>query len=350
MKLYTVGPVEMFDATLNVAGMQLPYFRTKEFSEIMFDSENLLKKFAGAPNDARVVFLTASGSGAMESTVTGCFTEKDKLLIIAGGSFGERFCQICQYHDIPFESVNLEFGETLTAEHLKSFENRGFTGMLVNIHETSTGQLYDMDMLSEFCKRNGMAFVVDAISSFMADRINVSKSGIDALIFSSQKALALSPGISMILLSKRMISDRVDKIKSKSMYLDIKTHLKDMERGQTPFTPAVGCLLELNEALHRLDAMGLEEKILYTETLAKDFRKRMKAIGITVPGYPLSNALTPLVFDKGATDLYEKLREAGLQVTPTGGALKDKVLRIGHMGKLTIDDNRILAEKIIELM
>ena len=61
------------------------------------------------------------------------------------------------------------------------------------------------DLISDFCKRNNLFLVVDAVSSFLADYINMSEHGVDVVITGSQKALACPPGISIIVLSENAI-------------------------------------------------------------------------------------------------------------------------------------------------
>ena len=117
VKLFTVGPAQMYQHTIDVRNQIVPYFRTPEFSELMLDNRRLLLKAVHAAEDSEVMFLTASGSGAMEATVMNCFDEKDKLLVISGGTFGERFEQICEIHGIPFEAMKLGHDEQLTANH-----------------------------------------------------------------------------------------------------------------------------------------------------------------------------------------------------------------------------------------
>ena len=63
-------------------------------------------------------------------------------------------------------------------EHLDAYEGKNFTGFLVNVHETSTGVYYDMDLISDFCRRNGLVLLVDAISSFLADDFFMEKWGV----------------------------------------------------------------------------------------------------------------------------------------------------------------------------
>ena len=352
MKLFTVGPVEMYPETLDIAGKQLPYFRTAEFSEIMFENEKLIKKAVYAGESAKAAFLTTSGTGAMEAAVINCFTKDDRLLVINGGSFGHRFCDICERHGIPFDSVDLKFGEILTKDKLPSAGACAhYTGLLVNIDETSTGQLYDIKMLSEYCRDNDMYFIVDAISSFGADEIKFDQLGIDVLIIGSQKALALSPGIAITVLSDRIIKERIEKITCPTIYLDLKDHLKNMERGQTPFTPAVGILLELNQRLQYIDSVGIEKVIADTKDLAEYFRNKAREAGIKIPDYPLSNAVTPILFESGAKHIFEVLKnERNIMITPSGGDLAEKLLRVGHIGNLKKEDYDELLRNIADLV
>ena len=107
---FTVGPVMSSEAVRAIGAEQVPYFRTPEFSQVMFENERLVKKFAKAEENARVVFLTGSGTASMEASVMNVFTPQDKVLVINGGSFGARFCQICDIHDIPYTEIRPELG------------------------------------------------------------------------------------------------------------------------------------------------------------------------------------------------------------------------------------------------
>ena len=100
MKLFTVGPTQMRKENMEVGGQLVPYFRTKEFSEVMLDSDRLLQKFMHAPKGAKSIYLTASGTAAMEAVIMNCFNSHDKVLIIDGGTFGHRFVQMCDIHEV----------------------------------------------------------------------------------------------------------------------------------------------------------------------------------------------------------------------------------------------------------
>ena len=111
---FTVGPVMSSNLVNEIGGQQVPYFRTSEFSEVMLKNESLIKKFAKAAENYRVIFLTGSGTAAMEATVMNIFTEKDNVLIINGGGFGHRFVELCQIQGDPYTEIILPPGEVLS--------------------------------------------------------------------------------------------------------------------------------------------------------------------------------------------------------------------------------------------
>ena len=338
---FTVGPVMSSKEILEIGGQQIPYFRTSEFSEIMFENEKLMSKFAKAPTDSRTAFITGSGTAAMEAAVMNVFDEHDKVLIVDGGSFGHRFVQLCEIHHIPYETVIPKEGCSVTEEQLSNFDNKGFTGFLVNLDETSKGVLYDIDVISDFCKRNNLFLVVDSISSFLCDEFDMDKLNVQVMITGSQKALACPPGVSMIVLSPQAV-ERVYSKKVESMYFDLKSALENGERGQTPFTPAVGILLQINARFKQIESEGgVETEIAHTAEIAGDFRRKIRHLPFEIVSKSLSNAVTPLhPLNVSAYDIFTCLKdEYGIWVCPNGGEMADRIFRVGHIGCLTIEDN-----------
>ena len=310
-----------------------------------------MKKFAKADENARVVFLTGSGTAAMEAAVINVFDTKDKVLIVNGGSFGQRFVKICQIHQIPYTEIKLEIGKKLTQEMLDQYDGKDYTGFLVNIHETSTGVHYDPVMISEFCKKNNMFLLVDAISSFLADEFDMEKLGVDLMLTGSQKALACPPGISVIVLSEHAVQ-RVYEKTPQCLYLDLKEALKNGERGQTPFTPAVGILRQIHARLLEIEkAGGVEAETAKIASLAADFREKIKDMPFEIPSESMSNAVTPLhPLNVSAYKIFETLKdEYHIWVCPNGGDLAEKIFRVGHIGALTTDDNTSLVEALKDM-
>ena len=298
-----------------------------------------------------MIFLTASGTAAMEATVINLFSDLDKLLVVNGGSFGKRFKEIVDIHGIKSEEIKLSPYEPLEIEHLESYNNKGFTGLLINAHETSTGVLYDMDMVGEFCKKNNILLVVDAISSFLADPYDMSAYGACATILSSQKAIALPPGMSFVALDSKA-QERLLKTKVKSLYFNFLNYLKDGERGQTPYTPAVSILIQLNKQLKMIIEKGLANTIKEVSCIAEDFREGIKLLPLEIPSKNLSNALTPIkpLGKMRATQIVKLLKdEYDIFVIPSGGELQEYLFRIGHIGDLSLDDNKRLLDALQEI-
>ena len=150
---FTVGPVMSSDSVRKIGAEQVPYFRTEEFSKIMLENERYMLEYANAPAKSKAVFMTCSSTGSMEAVVMNCFSKKDKVLVINGGSFGQEICRSLDIHEIPYVELKLKFGQKLTKENYMKYDENNFTGLLVNVDETSTTVLYDTMMIGEFCKR-----------------------------------------------------------------------------------------------------------------------------------------------------------------------------------------------------
>lgn len=337
---FTVGPVQSSEAVRAIGAQQVPYFRTSEFSEVMFENERLVKKFAKASKDSKVVFITGSGSASMETAIMNTLSPSDKALVVNGGSFGHRFVELLELHHVPYAEIKLEHGKALKPEHLAPYEGKGYTAFLVNKHETSTGVHYNMNLISDFCRRNGLFLIADCISSFLADSFDMKELGVDIMLTGSQKALACPPGISIMVLSPNAIA-RINKTHCICQYLDLQIALKNMERGQTPWTPAVGILLQINARLKEIEAQGgVDSEIARIGSLAEYFRRGIKDLPFEIVSESLSNAVTPLhPTTASAYDIFLKMKdEYGIWICPNGGDMKDTIFRVGHIGALTTTD------------
>ena len=348
---FTVGPVMCSDDVRAIGGEQVPYFRTAEFSALMLENEQLMLKFAKAPEGSKAVFMTNSSTGSMEAAVMNCFTDKDKVLVIDGGSFGHRFVELCEIHDVPHTVLKLNHGQKLTKERLYEYDGQGFTGLLVNIDETSTGILYDSEMIGEFCKKNDIFYVCDCVSAFLADSFDMAHCGADVMITGSQKVLACPPGISIIILAPRAV-ERVKGARVKSMYFDLADALKNMERGQTPFTPAVGILRQINARLKEIEAAGgADAEVARVAAQAADFREKIKDLPFTLVSEAPANGVTsvhPLNAD--AFQIFLTLKdEYGIWICPNGGDMAHTVFRVGHIGHLTHEDNTTLINALKDM-
>lgn len=336
-----------------IGGEQIPYFRTPDFSKIVLENENLLKSFFKAEKNSRVVFMTGSGTASMEASIINTLNKTDNVLIVNGGSFGHRFCEICATYEIPFTEIKCVPGENITATQLDNIDGTKYTAFLVNLDETSTGVLYDIQLISDFCKKYNLFLIVDSISSFLCDEFNMEKLGVNVVITGSQKALALAPGLSLICLDSKALR-KVNEAKIPCYYFDLKKYLSNGERGQTPFTPAVGIILQLNQRLRDIQNKGgVDAEIRTTQSRALYFRNAIKGLPFKIFSNYLSNAVTSLCLENDTISAYSVfeilLKEYNIFVCPNGGEFKDKIFRVGHIGDLTFKDYDTLIEALTDL-
>jgi aspartate aminotransferase-like enzyme len=343
--IFTPGPVKMSDEILEVGAKQTPYFRNCEFSDVTYDCENGLLKMLNAPEGSKVIFLTASGTAGMESVVMNLLTEDDNTLVVHGGGFGGRFVDICATHSIPHHDFIVEHTNLSDIETLAPKEE--FSTLIVNAHETSIGHIYDLDAMGAYAKKNNQFFIVDAISMLVTDPIDMSAQNIDVVIASSQKGLALPPGLTMVILAPSAL-DRVQCIKS--LYFNFKDYLHNGERGQTPYTPAVTIMLQLQARLAQIEKLGgVSKTIESAKEISEYFREKIKELPLKAYTPFMPNAMTTLTptDGKSAMDIVDGLEEGyKVMVCPNGGAERDIIFRVSHMGDMTKEYTDVLIDAL----
>ena len=329
--IFAPGPVPMSKKILKIGSKQLPYFRNEYFSKIVLECKKDLLTLTNAPKDSEVIFMTSSGTGAMEAVIMNLLSKDDNAIIINGGGFGQRFVDICNTHNIPNFDIKINKDENINFEGLSFFHANTF---IVNAHETTIGKLYNLNKIGQFCKKNNLLNIVDAISTFVCDEIDMKKQHIDALIISSNKGLALPPGLGIVVLSPKAIL-KLQEINS--IYFNFKSYITDIQRGQTPFTPAISIILQLNKRLKELRKQTIVKANKKTKKLANYFRKNIRDLPFEFYVKNMPNAMTTLTPTDGklATQIIEEFEERyNIILTPSGGDLKDKLIRVSHMGNM----------------
>jgi len=346
-RLFTPGPTSMFAHTLEIGSSQLPYNRTDQFSQITLEIIDGLKYVFGTQED--VVIFSSSGTGAMEAAVINFLNKNDRVLIINGGTFGERWVELCTVHGIPYDEMKLEPGQSPLLENLDyKLSNKKYSALLINAHETSTGVLYDTKAIGRITHKYNILFIVDAISTICADTFLMDKWHVDVAVLSSQKALALPPGISFLALNQNA-KEKLKEKTSRSYYFDISEYLDNQDRGQMPFTPAIGIFMMLHERLQNIQELGIESAITQHIKISNHFREGIKKLSFSIfPNTP-SNALTSIKCHKGinAFELVKKLSEDfNCIVAPCAGDLKQDVFRVSHSGDQSFKDVNFLLYAI----
>lgn len=333
-------PGNIEDDILSIASQQIPYMRTTWFSGLMKENEAMLLQLIDQP-DGRVMFFTASGTAAMDAVVSNYAAALGKAFVIDGGSFGHRWVELCAYHQLEADVMEVPFACDIDYDEL---EERVATSQprvfLCQHHETSSGQKFNLERISAICRRHDVSLVVDVISTFLADELSMSRLGIDVCITSTQKGLNLPPGAALVFLSPKALQVN---FLHKNYYLDFQDNLKNLERGQTPFSPATTLFMQLHERLRRDTALGVENLIAQTAEKAHYFRTLCRKYGWEVPAQVPSNAITGFFVRQGYEHLCDKLQEKGIYIMPN--AVKG-FFRVSHMGVQSHADLDQLAAAI----
>jgi len=267
--------------------------------------------------------------------------------VVNGGGFGARFVDICASHAIPHTNFKVKDTNLTNIESLAP--DKTYTALVVNAHETSVGHLYDLDAMGAYALKNDMLYIVDAISMLVTDPLDMQQSNIDVVIASSQKGLALPPGLSMIILSPKALK----KLHSiNSLYFNFKDYLTNGERGQTPYTPAVTIMLQLDARLNQIKKRGgITQSIATAKEVADYFRKSIRALPLKEYTPYMPNAMTTLspTDGKSAMGIVNALEENyKVMVCPNGGAERDSIFRVSHMGEMTKEYTDILIDALYD--
>lgn len=330
-------PGNIEEDILQISAQQIPYMRTAWFSSLMKENEKMLLQLIGC-TEGRVMFFTGSGTGAMDAVVSNYAKALGKAFVIDGGSFGHRWSQLCDYYELEHETMVVPFAHDIDYDELdrRVAESKPKV-FLCQHHETSSGQLFDLKRISSICKNYGVSLVVDVISSFLSDELSMDELGIDVAITSTQKGLNLPPGAALVFLSKSALD--VDFCHN-NYYFDFQDNLKNLERGQTPFSPATTLFMQVHERLERNLRIGIENIIANTRRKALYFRAKCQENAWKIPAECPSNAITGFFVNRSADIMFTELQKKGIFIMPSG---TPGFFRVSHMG---IQDETELDELV----
>jgi aspartate aminotransferase-like enzyme len=326
---------------LGIASEQVPYMRTRWFSELILECEGIMLDILGCPG-GRVIPYTASGTAAMDACVASFVSTCKRPLIINGGDFGARWGKLCHYYDLPYDEFDVPFARHPDMALLREQITSGkFDVLLMQHHETSSGYLYDLESVSQLCRANGIRLVVDAISSFLTDSLSMGRWGIDIIIVSSQKGLNLPPGLSFVVISPGILEQ--GGFAKKAFYFDWDEQLANLKRGQTPFSPATHLFMQLHERLRRIRNRGATNILNDVSIRARAFRQACLAQEWSIPAERMSNCLTAVNLPFPARDLVDYLNARQIYVMPSR---LSTMIRVTHSGTLDCDEQIKLVEEI----
>ena len=352
------GPTSIPDAVREAGAHQMVNHRGPEFAVLQNSIIARLKTFFRTEND--VLIVTAAGTGGLESAIVSFLSPGDKVLAVTIGAFGDRFAKIATVYGADVTKLAFEWGKAAEPARVREALRAGgpWKAVLMTQNETSTAVTNPIHELAKVVKdvAPDALIVVDAISGLGAVPFETDDWKLDVVVSGSQKAWMVAPGLSFVSVSPRAW-EAAAVAKMPKFYFDLAAHKTSAEAGQTPWTPAVAVMFQLDVALNLMEQEGLE-----------DIHKRHAAVGaavragLTTLGFKLladpayaSNTVTGawIPEDLDWKVFNGKLRKLGLIVAGGQGALKGKIFRIGHLGHVTVPDilnaMAVLEQALIEL-
>lgn len=334
--LFVLGPTEIEEDILKLGSVPQVYMRTPDFSlrlEKMFKNLQYLFQTKNP-----VVFFASSGTGAMEAAVTNVLSAGDNALYVDGGSFGHRWGDICEKHKVNAIRLEVPFGSSVDPQQIKEEldKNPDIKVIFTTYDETSSGAKTDIKTIGSIVKNYpNTILVVDAVSALLTEELKTDEWNLDVVITSSQKALALPPGLGFMSISEKALKF-AEKADLRSFYFDIFDYIANWKRNQTPFTPAVGILFQLEKRLGKVVSEGLENIQKRYSDMTKYLREGIREFGFEPLAKNPVNCVTGVfTAPYDASEIVRIMREKyNVEVAPSGGDLKTKLIRIGNYGAI----------------
>ena len=338
--LFTPGPTPIPSDALLAMAQPIDYHRSEDAVALIKDVLEKLKHVFQTEND--VLFLTSSGTGAMDGAVANLLCRDDKVIVIRSGKFGERWAEICEAYGIKVIPIDVAWGDSVAPETVKSklTDHPNVKAVFATLCETSTGALHDIEALARLTQSGPTLLVVDAVSALGADDLQMDNWGVDVVVSCSQKGLMTPPGLAFAALNRRAW-EAAEQSNLPKYYFDFrKAHQRGLE-GSVPYTPAITLLTALQCALNHICAEGIRNTIARHKRLALATRSAIKAIGLplfaTSPANTLTSIRLPEEID-GKTFIKLMREKHGITYAGGQGDLSGKILRIAHLGWMNEND------------
>jgi aspartate aminotransferase-like enzyme len=334
--LLAPGPTPVPPEVLLSMAMPIIHHRSPDFLPVLDSAKKGLKWLYQTEND--VLILASTGTGAMVGAVNNFFSPGEKVLVVNGGKFGERWTKICQAYGLVVREITVQWGHAVKPAEVEAAleEDRDIRGVFVQATETSTGVNHDIKALGGIVGRRGdVLLIVDAISALVAHDLRTDQWGVDIMVGGSQKGVMLPPGLAFVSVSDKAWK-KSESAKAPRFYFNFKKERESLAKNQTNFTSAVTLIIGLNEAMKMLRAEGLENVFRRHALLAGAMREAVKALGLSLFAKESpSDSLTAVEMPEGVDGqaVYKTMREK-FGITGAGGQDKarGRIFRVAHLG------------------
>jgi aspartate aminotransferase-like enzyme len=340
-RLLTPGPTPLYPKALQAMLGADIHHRTKDFRALYTSVLADLKVVLGTAHD--VLILASSGTGAMEASVTNCFSPGDRVIVCSAGVFGERWVALTRAFGLEPVILTAPYGSVVDPAAVAAAlsANPDVKGVFVQASESSTGAAHDVRAMGEIVRTTPALFIVDAITGVGTMPLDIDAWGLDFVIGGSQKAFMLPPGLALLAISPKAW-ERMESAKLPRYYFDLRRERKAAVKGESAWTPAISLILGLAEVLKYIRALGMDQLIENAQHLAAATRTACLALGLELfaPANP-SGAVTAVKAPPGlsSTAIVKEFREKFDSIIADGQAeMAGKIFRIAHLGYFDIVD------------
>ena len=344
--LFVPGPVDVDPEVLAAQTQQMIPHRSKQFEDVFHHTENNARSLFGT--QYRVFITASSGTGLQEAAVRNF--AQSKVLSCSNGAFGNRWFDVARNNGKQADKLEAPWGKPIDPENVARALKMGGYEILTIVHnETSTGLMNPVKEVAAAVQKTSpdTLVCVDAVSSLAGVKIEMDAWGVDFILTSSQKALALPPGLGLGATSDRALS-RAEKVDHRGWYFDLVRLEKHRINNSTPATPAISLINAMDTQLERILEEGLEIRFSRHSAMAKRVQDWAvdRGFGLFAAEGYRSQTVTTISNTRGIDipSMNEFLIGRGMHIANGYGDLKNKTFRIAHMGELQmVDINDLLG-------
>lgn len=330
--------------------------RESDFFVVMQEIRADLVKLAGGdPATHSTVIFSGSGTAAVEATIASVIPDDRRILIIDNGVYGERMAKMAQVHGLQWRRLKYAWTEAAQPEDIDKAlsEDDSISHIAVVHHETTTGLLNPIREIGQVAAKHGIKLIVDAMSSFCGEELNVVEDNIDFMISSSNKCIQGLPGLSFVV-ARRDLLIELEERPARSVYLDLYNQWKQEEADNTPFTPAIQVFFHLKQAITELKQETLEARWQRYANCAQTLRDGMAQLGLDIllAEDIRSNLLTAFLLPENMDydSLHNAMKKRGYIIYAGQSDLKKIAFRIANLGTLTPRDMKGVVVAIRDSM
>ena len=317
------------------------HHRTEDFRKVYRSALADLKEVMGTSHD--VLMFAASGTGAMDASVSNLFSHGDKVIVCVAGKFGERWAEIVKAYGLDAVVLTSEYGDAVSPDRVSKAlaENPNARGVFVQASETSTGAAHDVKAMGQAVAKTDAILVVDAITGLGTMPLDIDGWGLDVVIGGSQKAFMIPPGLAFMSVSPKAWKF-TETANLPHFYFNLKKEKKSGDAGESSWTPSTALILALGEALKYVKQIGMANLIENAQLLARATRAAVQKLGLELfapqfPGSSVTSVRAPKGMDSGII-VKEFRNRFGAVIANGQGSMKGQIFRIAHLGYFDFAD------------